>query len=35
MKCSCGGWQFYTVAEIDGRERLARKCVACKKVVRA
>ena len=32
MKCTCGGWQYCTVAEVDGRERVVVKCTGCGKV---
>lgn len=34
MNCSCGGWQFYDVAEIDGREGVVLKCSVCGKIER-
>lgn len=32
MICECGGWQYCTVAELDGRERVVVKCTECGKV---
>lgn len=35
MNCLiCGGWQYYTVAEIDGREGVVKKCANCKAIER-
>lgn len=35
MICKCGGWQYYTVAELGGRERTVLKCIACKEIEEA
>jgi hypothetical protein len=34
MNCTCGAWRFFTVAEIDGRDRVVKKCIACGKIER-
>ena len=31
MKCTCGGWMFCAVAELDGRQRVVIKCDSCGK----
>ncbi|QXE86005.1 hypothetical protein KP003_16820 [Geomonas nitrogeniifigens] len=33
MTCeTCGGWQYCTVAEIDGKQRVVIKCTGCGKI---
>jgi len=34
MACECGGSQYFTVAELDGRERVVMKCSVCGKLAR-